>query len=175
MILNHKVTTSPSSMGVVANYFKVIDISVPTSVIFRGENFHFTTLIKAGLSIDFTVYGEPLREIIFEGGTEQNVQFWAGVAKAGDTSLSGTIGVGAGKRITYNPKQTVTSAATVEIFPLDTQRKIGTFSTDGVVYVEDASNGIRLEAGLHVWENGQPLKLIAETTDVEVRSQDEGY
>ena len=175
MILMQEVQTdAPSELGVTANYFVVTNISVPTMVEFRGINWQLRTKIFAGFDVDLSSYGSPCTQIVFEAGTNQVVEFWAGIAKASNNAISGTIGIGAGKRIIYNPPVTVTSATAVEIFPQDIQRKLGTFSIDGSVYVND-SNGIQLDAGLHVWENGQPMRLIAESTNVTVRSQDEGY
>lgn len=166
---------SHSEMGVAANYFVVTSISNPVDVIFRGGDWEVKTKIFAGFSIDFTKHGTPCVQIILEPGVNQIIEFWAGIEKVGSTAISGSIGVSAGKRIIYNPVKIVTNADYVEVFGLDLQRKLGTFSTNGTVYVNSKINGIKLQAGLHVWENGQPLLLIADTADVEVRSQDEGY
>lgn len=176
MIESQEIQTDSASLfGTTANYFVVTNISIPTVVEFAGANWRLRTKIFAGFDVDFSSYGSPCTSITFEAGTNQIVEFWAGIAKAGNNAISGSIGVSAGKRIVYNEERNVDNTAAVEIFPLDLNRKIGTFHVSGLCYVNDVAKGIPLEAGLHVWENGQPLSLITQSGSIKVRSQDEGY
>ncbi len=173
MILNQDISSIASMMGVTAHHFKVLQISEDAVAEFHGEGGEWSlrTSIKAGLEIDLTSYGSPCTQIVFESDNPQKIRFWAGVAKASDSSLSGAVGIDSANRAEYPPIKTISVAT--EIFAANTVRKQGTYQIDKPCYVNDAVNGILLPAGIYSWENKMSLTLHPTVANVAVRSLDE--
>lgn len=171
MILRQNISVVPTELGVVANYFKVLSLSENAVADFRGDDWNLRTTIKSGLSIDLSEYGTPCKQILLESSSTQSIEFWAGIAKADDSSLSGAVGIDSANRVTYNSAQSIT--VLTEIFAEDTTRQSGTFHISAPCYVNDSVDGIVLAAGLHQWTNKKSMSLIPVAGTVDVRSMDE--
>jgi hypothetical protein len=171
MILRQEISSNATELGVTARYFKVISISDSAIAEFKGADWSLRTTIKQGLSIDLSVYGSPCNQIIFESVSAQVIEFWAGVARVDDSSLSGAVGIDSANRVVYNDVKSI--VASTEIYEENSLRQSGTFHISAPCYVNDTVNGIVLAAGLHQWTNKQALNLIPVAGSVDVRSMDE--
>lgn len=171
MLLKQDISSTASMMGVNAHYFNVVYISEDAVAEFHGDGWSLRTTIKSGFKLDLTIYGTPCTEIVFESVNPQHIRFWAGLAKADDSSLSGAISIDSANNVNYLPKKTITNLT--EIFPANTARLQGTYQITNNCYLNDDVDGIELPAGVYQWVNKQPLSLKPVSGSVVVKAIDE--